>query len=150
MLTPVCSPVLSPAWHCSYGRVGRGHSLEALLFSRDGGHAGARAATSQCHTWRPNSSCLAEGGGTAPFTTSSSSHYGGEGQIRASLRLREKCPRDGWSLTILPCNSLRSLSDEYIHSGQTSAMCCSTMARGADLSPHVVEAQSHLYPSLVP
>lgn len=139
ILPSVYSLVLSPAWCSSHGRVGRCHSLMALMFSGEGGHAGTRSPTSQHHTWRTTTSYLAEGK-DAPIATSFSSHHDGEDQNWVAQGTAEVPPFP----TVLPS---RSLSDEYVHSRQASPMCCPATARCADPSPHVVEVQSHLYPT---
>lgn len=86
-------------------------------------------------------------GRSVPIATSFSSHHDGGDRSRASLRPQVKCPRTAEVSPLPPASPSGSLSDEYLHSGQTSAMRCLTVARGTDLCPGVVEVQSHLYPT---
>lgn len=67
----------------------------------EGGHTGTRATTPQQHTWRPPTSCLAQGQELTHCHIFSTRHNG-RGWARASLRLFVKSPRDSGSLTIPP------------------------------------------------
>lgn len=79
------------------------------------GHTGTRATTYQHHTWRPTTSCLAQGQECTHCHILFSTHHNGRDQARASLWLCVKCPRDRWSLTIPPCIFLW-VTELWVHS----------------------------------